>query len=188
MAAISLRGDFDEPMLWALVLGEKTGERLQTPALSRDDSWRLVRGSGEEYLLRTNLTNQDPAVLWQYYVQLVWFKNLKGDLAIRQIFHKDERRIEAHIFVDFHLLEFRCRLAGLRGARQECPPRRSRRRHLVRWPPAQQNPASPMSPSPRPPRPRHWNCSAVVRIPTRPRARPTSPRLSTSIRCGKLSK
>jgi len=131
MAAISLRGDFDEPMLWALVLGEKTGERLQTPALSRDDSWRLVRGSGEEYLLRTNLTNQDPAVLWQYYVQLVWFKNLKGDLAIRQIFHKDERRIEAHIFVDFHLLEFRCRLAGLRGARQECPPRRSRRRHLA---------------------------------------------------------
>jgi hypothetical protein len=55
--------------------------------------------------LRTNLTNQDPAVLWQYYVQLVAveeaFKNLKGDLAIRPIFHKDERRIEAHIFVAF---------------------------------------------------------------------------------------
>jgi transposase len=29
------------------------------------------------------------------------FKNLKGDLAIRPIFHKDERRIEAHIFVAF---------------------------------------------------------------------------------------
>ena len=29
------------------------------------------------------------------------FKNLKGDLAIRPIFHQDERRIEAHIFVAF---------------------------------------------------------------------------------------
>jgi hypothetical protein len=25
------------------------------------------------------------------------FKNLKGDLAIRPVFHQDERRIEAHI-------------------------------------------------------------------------------------------
>ena len=39
------------------------------------------------YLLRTNLTEGDPATLWQYYIQLVAveeaFKNLKGDLAIR---------------------------------------------------------------------------------------------------------
>ncbi len=66
---------------------------------------RIVRRREGRYLLRTNLTDQDPAVLWQYYVQLVAveeaFKNLKGDLAIRPIFHKDERRIEAHIFVAF---------------------------------------------------------------------------------------
>ena len=41
----------------------------------------------------------------QYYVQLVAveeaFKNLKGDLAIRPIFHHDESRIEAHIFIAF---------------------------------------------------------------------------------------
>jgi transposase len=29
------------------------------------------------------------------------FNTLKGDLAIRPIFHKDESRIEAHIFVAF---------------------------------------------------------------------------------------
>jgi hypothetical protein len=29
------------------------------------------------------------------------FKNLKGDLAIRPVFHQDERRIEAHIFIAF---------------------------------------------------------------------------------------
>jgi len=27
------------------------------------------------------------------------FKNLKGDLAIRPIFHQDAARIEAHIFI-----------------------------------------------------------------------------------------
>ena len=43
--------------------------------------------------------------MWQYYIQLVAveeaFKNLKGDLAIRPVFHQDERRIEAHIFIAF---------------------------------------------------------------------------------------
>jgi hypothetical protein len=45
-------------------------------------------------------------ILSTYKRHLLWdieeaFKNLKGDLAIRPIFHKDERRIEAHIFVAF---------------------------------------------------------------------------------------
>src|SRR5205807_4587720 len=39
------------------------------------------------------------------YLQLVnveeAFKNLKGDLAIRPIFHQSEKRIEAHILVAF---------------------------------------------------------------------------------------
>ena len=51
------------------------------------------------------VTENDPALLWQYYIQLVAveqaFKNLKGDLAIRPVFHQDERRIEAHIFIAF---------------------------------------------------------------------------------------
>ena len=55
--------------------------------------------------MRTNLTDNDPAQLWQYYTQLVAveeaFRNLKGDLAIRPIFHQDEKRIEAHIFIAF---------------------------------------------------------------------------------------
>ena len=56
-------------------------------------------------MLRTNLTGTDPAKLWSLYLQLVAveeaFKNLKGDLAIRPIFHQHEQRIEAHIFVSF---------------------------------------------------------------------------------------
>jgi transposase len=55
--------------------------------------------------LRTNLTQTDPKVLWEYYLQLVEveaaFKLLKDDLAVRPIFHQKMSRIEAHIFVAF---------------------------------------------------------------------------------------
>ncbi len=66
---------------------------------------RQARRREGRYLLRTNLVEDDPAKLWNYYLQLVRieeaFKNLKGDLAIRPIFHQDEARIEAHIFIAF---------------------------------------------------------------------------------------
>jgi hypothetical protein len=66
---------------------------------------RQIRRREGRYLLRTNLTENDPALLWHYYTQLVAveeaFKNLKGDLAIRPIFHQDEHRVEAHIFIAF---------------------------------------------------------------------------------------
>jgi hypothetical protein len=57
------------------------------------------------YLLRTNLTDSDPARLWELYLTLVKieevFKNLKSDLALRPIFHQRQDRIEAHIFIAF---------------------------------------------------------------------------------------
>ena len=66
---------------------------------------RQVRRREGRYLLRTNLTEADPAKLWQFYLQLVEveaaFKTLKGDLAIRPIFHQEPQRIEAHIFIAF---------------------------------------------------------------------------------------
>jgi transposase len=66
---------------------------------------RQARRREGRYLLRTNLTEDDPAKLWSYYLQLVRveeaFRNLKGDLAVRPIFHQLETRIEAHIFIAF---------------------------------------------------------------------------------------
>ena len=57
------------------------------------------------YLLRSNLSAGDPAVLWQRYVQLTEieaaFRCLKSDLEIRPIYHRTEARVEAHIFVAF---------------------------------------------------------------------------------------
>jgi len=75
-----------------------------TFALNRD-KLRTVRRREGRYLLRTNLSAEDPAKLWQLYTQLVEveaaFKNLKDDLQLRPIYHQLEHRIEAHIFVAF---------------------------------------------------------------------------------------
>jgi transposase len=57
------------------------------------------------YLLRTNLTGEDPAVLWTRYVQLTQiesvFRSLKSELSIRPIGHQLEHRADAHILVAF---------------------------------------------------------------------------------------
>jgi transposase len=66
---------------------------------------RDIRRREGRYLLRSNLCEHDPALLWKMYMQLAQieeaFKNLKGDLAVRPIFHQHEHRIEAHILVAF---------------------------------------------------------------------------------------
>jgi hypothetical protein len=66
---------------------------------------RQARSREGRYLLRTNLVEEDPAKLWSHYLLLVAveeaFKNLKGDLAIRPVFHQLEARVEAHVFIAF---------------------------------------------------------------------------------------
>ena len=85
------------------VLEEKPENRL-TFSLNKNKLREIVRKEGH-YLLRTNIAEGDPVVLWKHYIQLVEveeaFRNLKGDLGIRPIFHQTEERIEAHIFVCF---------------------------------------------------------------------------------------
>ena len=57
------------------------------------------------YLLRSNLTGEDPAVLWTRYVQLTQiesvFRSLKSELSIRPIRHQLEHRADAHILIAF---------------------------------------------------------------------------------------
>ena len=71
----------------------------------RRDRLRQARRREGRYLLRSNLTGEDPATLWRYYTRLTKveqaLKELKHDLAIRPVFHQNEERIEAHIFVAF---------------------------------------------------------------------------------------
>jgi hypothetical protein len=57
------------------------------------------------YLLRSNLTAEDPAVLWTRYVQLIQieavFRSLKSELRVRPIYHQLEHRADAHILIAF---------------------------------------------------------------------------------------
>jgi Transposase DDE domain len=98
------------PAAWRLVELRLPG--AQEPVNAETFSFGLCKERLREalrregcYLLRTNLNAENPARLWTFYTQLTQveeaFKNLKGDLAIRPIFHQNLARIEAHIFVAF---------------------------------------------------------------------------------------
>jgi hypothetical protein len=93
------------PAAWRLI-------EIEVPKRGASFAYRLdrnklrqVRRREGRYLLRTNLTESDPAKLWEFYLQLVQveaaFRTLKGDLALRPVFHQEEDRIEAHIFIAF---------------------------------------------------------------------------------------
>jgi len=106
---------------WRLVVVDVAEKEASFTCKLNRDKLRKARRREGRYLLRSNLTEQDPAKLWSYYLQLVAveeaFKNLKGDLALRPIHHQKEGRIEAHIFIAFlaYCLHatLRCRLHAL---------------------------------------------------------------------------
>ncbi len=93
------------PAAWRLVKIQlpKKGQKFEFSLCK--DKLRQVRRREGQYLLRSNMRDRAPAQLWEFYLLLVQveqaFKHLKGDLAIRPIFHKKPERIEAHIFVAF---------------------------------------------------------------------------------------
>ena len=93
------------PAAWRLIEVDVAKDGASFTYRLDRDRLRQVRRREGRYLLRTNLTASDPAQLWQFYLQLVEveaaFKTLKGDLAIRPVFHQEERRVEAHIFIAF---------------------------------------------------------------------------------------
>jgi len=77
-----------------------------------DISWKLNQKWSEWavlsegcYMLRTNLTETDPAILWKRYIQLTeaeWaFRITKDELSIRPIWHQRAERVQAHILVSF---------------------------------------------------------------------------------------
>jgi transposase len=77
--------------------------RLQWSARSDWDDWS--RHSEGCYVLRSNVNDWTPEVLWQTYVQLTEaesaFRIQKSDLSIRPIWHHKQHRVQAHIFVCF---------------------------------------------------------------------------------------
>ena len=119
-----LAGRLKEEVVAAKRMGRWSGryskaDRLIDTALVKDSAGRLVdlrierrmdRADWAEkangcYLLRTNLTEEDPAKLWKAYMQLSLaekaFQLSKSDLGMRPVFHQVEHRVQAHIFVCF---------------------------------------------------------------------------------------
>jgi len=98
------------PAAWRLVAVEvpEAGQPVNDATFRfglRRNKLRQVRRREGRYLLRSNVGPEQPARLWEIYVQLTQveaaFKDLKDDLRLRPIFHQLESRIEAHIFVAF---------------------------------------------------------------------------------------
>jgi hypothetical protein len=113
----------DELLLAIGAAKEKAGRNahrlviLHLPASGKQDSTgtfrfqldraklKATRRHEGQYLLRSNLTGEDPAELWRNYMNLVRieesFRTLKGDLGLRPVFHQLDGRIEAHVFISF---------------------------------------------------------------------------------------
>jgi transposase len=75
-------------------------------AWTRNARWAQWASLSEGcYLLRTNLTGTDPAILWKRYIQLTeaeWaFRITKDEMEIRPVWHQKEDRVRAHILVCF---------------------------------------------------------------------------------------
>ena len=72
------------PSAWRLIEVKLAEKEATFRYRLRRDKLRQARRREGRYLLRTNLTEIDPAKLWHFYLQLVAveeaFKNLKGDL------------------------------------------------------------------------------------------------------------
>jgi hypothetical protein len=90
---------------WRLVKVQLPTRKKKFQFTLRRDKLREVRRREGRYLLRTNMTDRPAVQLWEFYMQLGQvegaFKHLKGDLALRPIYHQKEARIEAHILVAF---------------------------------------------------------------------------------------
>ena len=90
---------------WRLVVIKVAADSASFSYRLDRNKLRQARSREGRYLLRTNLVEEDPAKLWSHYLLLVAveeaFKNLKGDLAIRPMFHQLAARVEAHVFIAF---------------------------------------------------------------------------------------
>jgi transposase len=88
------------------VMKQPSGKARLSITWTRNTRWAAWSSLSQGcYLLRTNLTETDPATLWKRYIQLSeaeWaFRIAKDELAIRPIWHQKCDRVLAHILVCF---------------------------------------------------------------------------------------
>jgi transposase len=84
---------------------EVIADGLQEKAV--DIKWKKNHVKPKEnegvYFIRTSLSGQDEATLWEIYNTLTeieaTFRVLKTDLALRPVFHKEDKNVESHLFL-----------------------------------------------------------------------------------------
>jgi len=84
---------------------DRTGKAIGLEVTEKEAPLTWAQQSHGAYLLRTNCTEEDPAKLWKWYIQLTQaedaFRISKSDLHLRPVFHQKEERVDAHILVCF---------------------------------------------------------------------------------------
>jgi transposase len=92
-------------MIETKLIKDANGRLTDIKIEKRVDKWEWAEKAHGCYLLRTDLTEDDPKKLWQIYIQLNQaeraFRMEKSDLWMRPIFHQKEHRVQAHIFICF---------------------------------------------------------------------------------------
>lgn len=94
-----------ERLIEAIVQRDPEGRACGVQITERPERASWAQRAHGGYLLRTNCTEQDPARLWRWYMQLTQaedaFRISKSDLSLRPVFHQKTERVEAHILVCF---------------------------------------------------------------------------------------
>src|SRR5271165_4372622 len=84
-------------------IAQSSGKTKLVGSWSKDE--QAKRALCGWYLLRTNLPQPDPVLLWRQYIQLVdaeWaFRISKDELELRPIWHQHDIRVQGHILVCF---------------------------------------------------------------------------------------
>ena len=87
-------------------LKQPRGKAKLSVTWTREQRWAQWSSLSQGcYLLRTNVTETDPGILWKRYIQLTeaeWaFRITKDELEIRPIWHQKPDRVQTHILVCF---------------------------------------------------------------------------------------
>lgn len=94
-----------ERLLEVVVECDAQGQACNLQITERTAPTQWSQHAHGAYLLRTNCTEEDPAKLWRWYMQLTQaedaFRISKSDLHLRPVFHQKTHRVEAHILVCF---------------------------------------------------------------------------------------
>ena len=88
-----------------VIKNEKQTKAVGLTIVEKDVQLTWAEQSHGAYMLRTNWTQADPALIWKRYIQLTRvedaFRISKSHLHLRPVYHQKTERVDAHILVCF---------------------------------------------------------------------------------------